>query len=118
MRLVAIGLIAGFFSALLGVGGGIVVVPLLILWLSFETRTATADATPSATAGRQRTLPYRAWRHVPAATVGRIASSEVPVAWCWSRPRTTSIGTKRMPPPTPNMPANPPATSPSTIASA
>jgi uncharacterized membrane protein YfcA len=31
MRLLAIGLAAGFFSALFGVGGGIVVVPLLIL---------------------------------------------------------------------------------------
>ena len=31
VRLVLIGLVAGFFSALFGVGGGIVVVPLLIL---------------------------------------------------------------------------------------
>ena len=43
-RLVAIGLIAGFFSALFGVGGGIVVVPLLILWLVFPTRDATATS--------------------------------------------------------------------------
>jgi uncharacterized protein len=32
VRLVVIGLIAGLFSALFGVGGGIVVVPLLILF--------------------------------------------------------------------------------------
>ena len=44
MRLVAIGLVAGFFSALFGVGGGIVVVPLLILWVGFETRSATATS--------------------------------------------------------------------------
>jgi uncharacterized membrane protein YfcA len=44
VRLVALGLVAGFFSALFGVGGGIVVVPLLILWLGFETRPATATS--------------------------------------------------------------------------
>jgi uncharacterized protein len=44
VRLVAIGLIAGFFSALFGVGGGIVVVPLLILWVRFPTRAATATS--------------------------------------------------------------------------
>jgi uncharacterized membrane protein YfcA len=44
VRLVAIGLVAGFFSALFGVGGGIVIVPLLILLLHFETRAATATS--------------------------------------------------------------------------
>jgi uncharacterized membrane protein YfcA len=44
VRLVAIGLVAGFFSALLGVGGGIVVVPLLILFLAFDPRAATATS--------------------------------------------------------------------------
>jgi len=44
VRLVAIGLTAGFFSALFGVGGGIVIVPLLILWVGFETRPATATS--------------------------------------------------------------------------
>ena len=44
MRLVAIGLTAGLFSALFGVGGGIVIVPLLILWVGFETRPATATS--------------------------------------------------------------------------
>jgi uncharacterized protein len=43
-RLLAIGLVAGFFSALFGVGGGIVMVPLLILWLGFEAKTATATS--------------------------------------------------------------------------
>jgi uncharacterized protein len=43
-ELIVIGVVAGFFSALLGVGGGIVIVPLLILWLSFETRRATATS--------------------------------------------------------------------------
>ena len=44
MRLVLIGLAAGFFSALFGVGGGIVIVPLLLLVLGWEMRTATATS--------------------------------------------------------------------------
>jgi len=40
VRLVAIGLLAGFFSALFGVGGGIVVVPLLILLARYRERPA------------------------------------------------------------------------------
>ena len=43
-RLLAIGLIAGFFSALFGVGGGIVMVPLLIGWLAFDAKIATATS--------------------------------------------------------------------------
>ncbi len=44
MRLVLIGLAAGFFSALFGVGGGIIVVPLLLLLCAWEARTATATS--------------------------------------------------------------------------
>jgi uncharacterized membrane protein YfcA len=40
VRLVAIGLLAGLFSALFGVGGGIVVVPLLILLAGYSERPA------------------------------------------------------------------------------
>jgi uncharacterized protein len=40
VRLVLIGLLAGLFSALLGVGGGLVVVPLLILLARYEERPA------------------------------------------------------------------------------
>jgi uncharacterized protein len=42
VKLVVIGLAAGFFSALFGVGGGIIVVPLLLLVCHFEHRSATA----------------------------------------------------------------------------
>lgn len=44
MRLVLIGLAAGVFSALFGVGGGIVVVPLLLLVERFEPRPAMATS--------------------------------------------------------------------------
>jgi uncharacterized protein len=44
VRLVAIGLAAGFFSALFGVGGGIVVVPLLVLAAGFDERSATGTS--------------------------------------------------------------------------
>ncbi len=44
MRLVAIGLAAGVFSAFFGVGGGIVAVPLLILVVGLPERAATATS--------------------------------------------------------------------------
>ncbi len=39
-----IGTLAGLFSGLFGVGGGSVIVPLLILWLGYEERAATATS--------------------------------------------------------------------------
>jgi uncharacterized membrane protein YfcA len=44
LRLVAIGLAAGVFSALFGVGGGILAVPLLILVAHLPERSATATS--------------------------------------------------------------------------
>ena len=44
MRLLLIGLVAGFFSALFGVGGGLVMVPLLILLIRFPERAAMATS--------------------------------------------------------------------------
>lgn len=41
---VGIGLAGGFFSALFGVGGGLVVVPLLILLAGFSGHAATATS--------------------------------------------------------------------------
>jgi uncharacterized protein len=40
----AIGTLAGLFSGLFGVGGGIVIVPLLILWLGYDERAATGTS--------------------------------------------------------------------------
>jgi uncharacterized protein len=44
LRLVTIGTAAGLFSGLFGVGGGSVIVPLLVLWLGYQERAATATS--------------------------------------------------------------------------
>ena len=44
MRILAIGLVAGVFSAIFGVGGGIVAVPLLVLFAGVPERVATATS--------------------------------------------------------------------------
>ena len=44
MRLVVIGVVAGFFSALFGVGGGLVIVPLLLLVAHWDERPAMATS--------------------------------------------------------------------------
>jgi len=43
-KLVTIGLIGGVFSGLLGVGGGSVVVPFLVLWLFWDEHRAAATS--------------------------------------------------------------------------
>lgn len=43
-QLTAIGSSAGTFSALFGVGGGTVLVPLLVLWRGFNERKATGTS--------------------------------------------------------------------------
>ncbi|MBB5633680.1 hypothetical protein BKA04_001903 [Cryobacterium mesophilum] len=54
-RLASIGLVVGFFSGLFGVGGGIVLVPLLIVVIGFSQRkasgTSLAAVLPTAIAG-------------------------------------------------------------------
>ena len=44
MRLLGIGLLAGLLSALFGVGGGFVVVPLLILFARYSERPAAGTS--------------------------------------------------------------------------
>ena len=44
LKLVGIGLGSGFFAALFGVGGGIVIVPLLVFLLAFDQRRASATS--------------------------------------------------------------------------
>jgi uncharacterized membrane protein YfcA len=44
LALAAIGTLAGLFSGLFGVGGGVVMVPLLVLWLGFDEHKATGTS--------------------------------------------------------------------------
>jgi uncharacterized protein len=44
VKLAVIGTAAGAFSGLLGVGGGSVIVPLLIVWLGFGERESTGTS--------------------------------------------------------------------------
>jgi uncharacterized protein len=44
LTLAAIGTLAGLFSGLFGVGGGVVIVPLLVLWLGFDERLASGTS--------------------------------------------------------------------------
>lgn len=44
LKLALIGTAAGVFSGLLGVGGGTVIVPLLVLWLGYGDREATGTS--------------------------------------------------------------------------
>ena len=44
LTLAATGTVAGMFSGLFGVGGGVVIVPLLVLWLGFGEREATGTS--------------------------------------------------------------------------
>jgi uncharacterized protein len=54
-RLAIIGLVAGFFSGLFGVGGGVIIVPLLIMLAQFDQRRASGTSLtailPTAVAG-------------------------------------------------------------------
>ena len=43
-RLAVIGTFAGVWSALFGVGGGIVIVPLLVIWLGYREHEATGTS--------------------------------------------------------------------------
>lgn len=44
LKLAATGTAAGLFSGLLGVGGGTIAVPLLVLWLGYGEREATGTS--------------------------------------------------------------------------
>jgi uncharacterized protein len=44
VRIAMIGTAAGFLSGLFGVGGGLVIVPLLVVWLGYGEREATGTS--------------------------------------------------------------------------
>ncbi len=64
----------GIFSGLFGVGGGIVLVPLLILWAGFDERRAAATSllaiVIAAGAGAATQIAYGKVHFVAALTVG------------------------------------------------
>jgi len=74
VRLILIGLVAGFFSALFGVGGGIVIVPLLLLVTGWDMRRATSTSLAAigitATAGTIVYVAHGDVRPLYAALVG------------------------------------------------
>jgi len=81
VRLVAIGLVAGLFSALFGVGGGIVIVPLLLLtggWSSMRSvQRARSHVLPEvAVSKRSQDTGYGAARFA----VGLLPHQELPEA--------------------------------------
>lgn len=43
-QLAVVGIVAGVFSGLFGVGGGTVIVPLLVLWFGFGEKVATGTS--------------------------------------------------------------------------
>jgi uncharacterized membrane protein YfcA len=79
VRLLLIGLAAGFFSALFGVGGGIIIVPLLLLVGGFELRSASATSLAAigitATAGTVTYVVHGDVEPVYAALVGLPAAA-------------------------------------------
>jgi uncharacterized protein len=74
VRLLLIGLASGFFSALFGVGGGVVIVPLLLLVGGFAMREASGTSLAAigitATAGAAIYAVHGDVRPVYAALVG------------------------------------------------
>ena len=82
-RLIAIGIAGGILSGLLGVGGGIVMVPLLVLWIGYGQRDAHALSLgaiiPISVAG---VITFGAaghvrWGEAAALAVGAIAGARV-----------------------------------------
>ncbi|MEI6792827.1 MAG: sulfite exporter TauE/SafE family protein [Actinomycetes bacterium] len=73
-QLALLGLATGIFSGLFGVGGGIVLVPLLVLWAGFDERRAAATSllaiVIAASAGAATQLIYGNVHFVAALTVG------------------------------------------------
>ena len=95
MRLVAVGLAAGFFSALFGVGGGIVIVPMLLLVAGWEMRAATATSLAAvgitATAGVVTYVVHGEVEPVYALLVGVGRVRRRPAPPCSSGPRSDAF---------------------------
>lgn len=80
-QIAGVGLLAGVMGGLLGVGGGIVIVPLLILLLGVDIKTAIgtslAAIVPTAimAAWRHQALGNIHWRTVGMLTIGSVVGA-------------------------------------------
>lgn len=63
--LLGIGGAAGAFSAMFGVGGGVIIVPLLVLWRGYDTRLATATSLAAI-------VPVAVWGAASHAVLGNV----------------------------------------------
>jgi uncharacterized protein len=95
LQLAVVGTAAGVFAGMFGVGGGIVLVPLLVLWLGYGEREATGTSLvaivviSSVTAGLQALYGNVDFKQgvligVPAvigALIGTWLQQHVPVQW-------------------------------------
>ena len=86
LRAGALGVLAGVVSGLFGVGGGVVVVPGLVLWMGLDQRRASATslATIVASAGAALLL-FGAASAVDWAAAGYLLIGSVVGAWVGAR---------------------------------
>ena len=95
LALVGIGLVAGFFSGVFGVGGGIVIVPLLVALVAYPPKTAMATSlaailfTAIAAAASHAQAGNVSWRD--AALIGLPATVGA-VGGAWLHQRVTTRG--------------------------
>jgi uncharacterized membrane protein YfcA len=97
LKLAVTGTAAGLFSGLLGVGGGTVIVPLLVLWLGYGEREATGTSlTAIAVIAAIATIFQSAYGNVDVGKgllVGLPAVAGVVIgAWLQQRVPTQAIG--------------------------
>lgn len=96
LQLAVVGVAAGVFSGLFGVGGGVIMVPLLVLWLKYDERAASATSLAAivivATAAVATQGVYGNVRPREAALVGLPAVGGVLLGtWLQQRVRTEVI---------------------------
>ncbi len=85
-RLVLIGLGAGLLSGLLGVGGGVIMVPAFLLWLDMEVKEAMGTSLVSiAFLAIPGTVVHSLLGHVDWALCGAMALGALPGSWLGSR---------------------------------
>jgi len=85
--LIAIGLVAGFLSGMFGVGGGIIIVPLLIAFAAYPPKTAMATSlaailfTATAAATAHATEGNVQWADAVLLGVPAVGGAVIGAAW-------------------------------------